>query len=90
MSKIKNAVHNLIETLKLETVNNPIIDNRLVNDYTFAIRLKLFLEKVEVNDLPGEEEKEYLLNIANKLIDWQKLTVLNNTEKEYLKRNNVI
>lgn len=90
MSKIKNAVHNLIETLKLETVNNPIIDNRLVNDYTFAIRLKSFLEGVEVNDLPGEEEKEYLLNVANKLIDWQKLTVLNNTEKEYLKRNNVI
>lgn len=90
MTKIKNVVRNLIKTLKLETVNNPIIDNRLVNDYTFAIRLKLFLEKVEVNDLPGEEEKEYLLNITNKLIDWQKLTVLNNTEKEYLKRNNVI
>lgn len=90
MSKIKNVVHNLIETLKLENVNNPIIDNRLINDYTFAVRLKLFLEGVEVNDLPGEEEKEYLLNVANKLIDWQKLTVLNNTEKEYLKRNNVI
>lgn len=90
MSKIKNAVCNLIETLKLEKVNSPIIDNRLVNDYTFAIRLKLFLENVIILDLPGEEEKEYLLNIANKLIDWQKLTVLNNTEKEYLKRNNVI
>lgn len=90
MSKIKNAVHNLIETLKLEKVNSPIIDNRLVNDHTFALRLKLFLEGTETNDLPGEEEKEYLLNVANKLIDWQKLTVLNNTEKEYLKRNNVI
>lgn len=90
MSKIKNAVHNLIETLKLEKVSSPIIDNRLINDHTFALRLKLFLEGVEVNDLPGEEEKEYLLSIANKLIDWQKLTVLNNTEKEYLKRNNVI
>lgn len=90
MSKIKNAVCNLIETFKLEKVNSPIIDNRLVNDYTFVIRLKLFLENVIILDLPGEEEKEYLLNIANKLIDWQKLTVLNNTEKEYLKRNNVI
>lgn len=90
MTKIKNAVHSLIETLKLENVNNPIIDNRVVNDYTFALRLKLFLKNTEVNDLPGEEEKEYLLSIANKLIDWQKLTVLNNTEKEYLKRNNVI
>lgn len=90
MSKIKNAVHNLIETLKSEKVSSPIIDNRLVNDHTFALRLKLFLKGVEVNDLPGEEEKEYLLSIANKLIDWQKLTVLNNTEKEYLKRNNVI
>lgn len=90
MNKIKNVVHSLIETLKLENVNNPIIDNRVVNDYTFALRLKLFLENLEVNDLPGEEEKEHLLSIANKLIDWQKLTVLNNTEKEYLKRNNVI
>lgn len=90
MNKIKNVIHSLIETLKLENVNNPIIDNRVVNDYTFALRLKLFLKNTEVNDLPGEEEKEYLLSIANKLIDWQKLTVLNNTEKEYLKRNNVI
>lgn len=86
MSKIKE----LFNSLKLEKVNSPIIDNRLINDYTFALRLKLFLEGTEVHDLPGKEEKEYLLNVANKLIDWQKLTVLNNTEKEYLKRNNVI
>lgn len=71
-------------------MENPIKDGRIVSDYTFAKRLKMFLEKVEVNDLPSEEEKEYLLHAANELIDWQCLTVSNNTEKEYLKRLNLI
>lgn len=68
---------------------NPIIDNRIVNDYTFALRLKNFISKVEVNDLPGEEEKEYLLYVADKLIRYQKLTVMTKSEKEYLKQNNI-
>lgn len=69
--------------------DNPIIDNRIVNDYTFALRLKNFISKVEVNDLPGEEEKNYLLYVANKLIRYQKLTVMTKSEKEYLKQNNI-
>lgn len=68
---------------------NPIIDNRIVNDHTFALRLKNFISKVEVNDLPSEEEKEYLLYVADKLIRYQKLTVMSEDEKEYLKRNNI-
>lgn len=68
---------------------NPIIDNRIVNDHTFALRLKRFISNVEVNDLPGEEEKEYLLYVADKLIRYQKLTVMSEDEKEYLKRNNI-
>ena len=68
---------------------NPIIDNRIVNDYTFALRLKNFISKVEVNDLPSEEEKQYLLYVANKLIRYQKLTVMTKGEKEYLKQNNI-
>ena len=71
-------------------MSNPIEDNRIINDYTFAIRLHRFLEKVEVSDLPSEEEKEYLLYVANKLIDWQCLTVMDKSEKEYLKRLNLI
>ena len=37
-----------------------------------------------------EEEKDYLLCVANKLIDWQRLTVMDKSEKEYLKRLNLI
>lgn len=69
--------------------DNPIIDNRIVNDHTFALRLKNFISKVEVNDLPGEEEKEYLLHIADKLIRYQKFTVMTKSEQNYLKQNNI-
>ena len=68
---------------------NPIIDNRIVNDYTFALRLRNFISKVEVNDLPNEEEKEYLLHVADKLLRYQKLSVMTKSEKEYLKQNNI-
>lgn len=71
-------------------MENPIKENRLVNDYIFAIRLKSFIDNVEVCDLPGEEEKEYLLQVADKLINYQCVTVSDNYEKEYLKRLNLI
>lgn len=64
---------------------NPIINNRIVNDRTFAARLKFFLMKVEPQDLPGIEEKEYLIEVANKLLKWQKVTAMTKSEKEYLK-----
>lgn len=73
----------------IDPFENPIIDNRIVNDYTFALRLKSFISNVEVNDLPSEEEKEYLLYIADKLLKYQKLTVMTKGEKEYLKQNNI-
>ena len=71
-------------------MENPIKENRLVNDQTFAIRLKRFIDKVDVCDLPGEEEKEYLLQVANKLVNYQCVTVSDNVEREYLKRLNLI
>ena len=79
--EICKADHNLVDPFE-----NPIIDNRIVNDYTFALRLKNFVSNVEVNDLPGKEEKEYLLHVADKLIRYQKLTVMTKSEKEYLKQ----
>ena len=71
-------------------MENPIKDNRLVNDQTFAIRFKRFIQQTDVCDLPGEEEKEYLLQVADKLLDYQCVTVSNDSEKEYLKRLNLI
>ena len=55
-------------------------------DKTFAARLYLFLQKVEVNDLAGEEEKEYLMGVARKLIAYQKATAQTFTESEYFRR----
>ena len=71
-------------------MENPIKENRLVNDQTFAIRFKHFIDKVDVCDLPSEEEKEYLLQVADKLINYQCVTVSDEYEKEYLKRLNLI
>lgn len=71
-------------------MENPIKENRLVNDQTFAIRFKRFIQQTDVCDLPGEEEKEYLLQVADKLINYQCVTVSDNVEREYLKRLNLI
>jgi len=67
-------------------IDNPIKDNRIVSSKTFAIRFKSFIEEVRVNDPCSEEEKEYLLNVANRLLEYQIQTATNNEEIEYLKR----
>lgn len=67
-------------------MKNPIIDNRIVNDTTFAIRLKLFIDNVDVCDCASEEEKEYIQRVAVKLIKYQVETVTDTKEKDYLKR----
>ena len=71
-------------------MKNPIIDNRIVNDTTFALRLKNFIEKVNVCDQPSEEEKEYLLMVADSLLRFQVGTANDSKELGYLVMNNVI
>ena len=68
-------------------MENPIKDNRIVSDTTFALRLKNFIEKVNTCDQPSEEEKEYLLKVAEKLIAYQIQTVRTKEELEYFKKN---
>ena len=70
-------------------MHNPIIDNRIVNDKTFALRFRSFVENTQVNDLMSEEEKEYLLCVAEKLIKYQAETVSTKAEADYLTNNNV-
>ena len=70
-------------------MTNPIKDNRIVNDMTFAPRLILFLEDTQVNDQMGEEEKEYLLQVAKKLFLYQIDTATQIGEIDYLKRVNL-
>ena len=67
-------------------MTNPIIDNRIVSSMTFAIRLITFLEQVQVCDPMGEEEQEFLLDVAKRLFKYQKATAKNKGEIEYLKR----
>lgn len=74
----------------LRRFTNPIIDNRIVNDMTFAERLKSFIEETSVCDAMGEEEKEYLLGVARRLLDWQVHTATDEAEVRYLKRTGYI
>lgn len=67
-------------------MENPIIDNRIVNDTTFAVRLKSFIDRVDVCDCMGEEEKEYIQRVAVKLIKYQVETAETQDEINYLKR----
>ena len=66
-------------------MNNLIIDNRIVSDKTFAVRLCKFLDKVLVNDMAGYEEKEYLLGVAKRLIAYQKATITTASESDYFR-----
>lgn len=68
---------------------SPIKNNRIVSDKTFAIRFKNFIEYVNVNDAWSEEEKEYLLDIANQLLKYQIQTATDESEIDYLKRLNL-
>ena len=65
-------------------MENPIKENRYVNDITFATRLKSFIEHTGKTHGSGDflidEEWEYLLNVANKLVNWQKENV---TEEDF-------
>jgi len=76
--------------LDVWTFANPIKDNRLVNDKTFAIRFKNFIEDIQVNDPCSEDEKEYLLTIADRLLSYQIQTATDENEINYLKRLNLL
>ncbi len=63
---------------------NPIKNNRIVNDKTFAIRLRDFIKRTDVCDQMSEEEKGYLLRIAQRLLDYQIETATDESELKYL------
>jgi hypothetical protein len=69
---------------------NPIVNNRIVSDRTFAIRLLNFIRDVDVNDPASDEEKCYLLNIAQSLLDYQIKTAEDESEIFYLKFNKLL
>lgn len=55
-------------------MENPIKDNRIVNDITFARRLKRHLESTTVNCVMGQEELDYLNSVVDKLLKYQLYT----------------
>ena len=65
-------------------MNNPIKDNRIVNDITFAIRLRDFIKRTDVCDAMSEEEKEYLLRVSEDLLHYQIETATEDSELKYL------
>ena len=71
-------------------LDNPIKDNRIVSNETFAIRFKNFIKDVQVNDPASDDEKEYLLNVANMLLKYQIQTATDESEINYLKRLNLL
>jgi hypothetical protein len=73
-----------------KTEENPIINNRIVNDITFAVRLKKFVSDILCSTQSGKEEQNYILSVANKLIHYQVATLKDPEEKKYLAANNVI
>jgi hypothetical protein len=84
--KIKNAQFLLTEhMLNNWKFSNPIINNRIISDKTFAIRLKNFIEDTVVNDACSLDDKGYLLNVANRLLNYQIDTAADEGEIEYLK-----
>lgn len=94
-SKIRVYINNqrdyiLDEQLYHWQFDNPIKDNRIVSDCTFAVRFKQFLKWIPKNWWMSQchyfEEYEYMMNIANQLLNYQIQTAENEDEIDYLKR----
>lgn len=60
-----------------------------IDDMTFVLRLRNFLMNTEVSDLPGLEERDYLLKMADKLLDYQIKTCTDESERKYLENNKI-
>lgn len=71
--------------IKKKELENPIIDNRIVNDTTFATRFSNFLNGIQVNDPADAEELEYFRMVASKLLIYQMATVNTTDEKNYFR-----
>ena len=70
---------------------NPIKDNRIISSKTFAIRFKQFLEWIPEKWITSQlhyiEEYNYMLQIANQLLNYQIQTANDEEELDYLKLN---
>lgn len=80
--------NNIVYTGKFDVLTaNPIIDNRIINDKTFALRLVSFINSTIANDCASTEEKKYLLNMAKNLLKYQVVTAKEQSELSYINLN---
>lgn len=68
-------------------MKNPIKENRIVKDMTFAIRLLNFAKSVTPLDACSEEERDSMISYATELLKYQIETVSDASENDYLLRN---
>ena len=69
-------------------MENPIKDNRIVKDKTFALRLLSFALDVDCADACSEDEKESMISYATSLLKHQIKTATEKDELDYLERCN--
>ena len=70
----------------LISVENPIKDNRIVNDKTFALRLLSFALETNCADACSEDEKESMVSYSTSLLKYQIETATDQYELDYLER----
>lgn len=69
-------------------MDNPIKENRIVKDYTFALRLLNFALTTRCSDPCSEDEKESMISYSTTLLKYQIETVTDQYEIDYLERCN--
>jgi hypothetical protein len=67
-------------------MENPIINNRIVKDKTFALRFLRFAISVEVADACSFEERDAMRRYASELLEYQIETATDKEEINYLER----
>ena len=84
----------LEESLQYWKPMNPIRNGRIVNDITFAVRFKQFLKWIPENWWMSQphyfEEYEYMMMIAEELLEHQINTVTDENEIKYFKNLNLL
>lgn len=74
------------QLLSMAEKENPIKDNRIVKDKTFALRLLGFALDTQCGDACGEDEKESMVSYATSLLKYQIETATDQSEIDYLER----
>lgn len=67
LAHIHSSLHTLVVSQNIETQMEQEIANKTISDLrtiNFWPRLTLFIENVQVGDMPSEEEKQMILHVS--------------------------